>query len=195
MNATLIDQPGVYDLPADLYHADPVPGGSLSASGARRLLPPSCPALFHHWATHGQEHRAVFDVGHAAHAAVLGVGAPTVVVDAPDWRTKAAQQARDTAYADGSTPILRADHERVQAMAGRLRAHPVASVLFSPGRGRPEQSLLWVDAEFGIWRRAMLDWLPDAIPTGRMIVPDYKTTTSVHPPRLAKALYEYGYIQ
>ena len=32
---------GVYDIPEDLYHRDPVPGGSLSCSGAKKLLPPS----------------------------------------------------------------------------------------------------------------------------------------------------------
>ena len=39
MTATLpalisADEPGVYDLPAEQYHRDPVEGGSLSASGA-----------------------------------------------------------------------------------------------------------------------------------------------------------------
>jgi len=33
-----VTAPGVYDIPAEAYHADPVPGGSLSASGARDLL-------------------------------------------------------------------------------------------------------------------------------------------------------------
>ncbi len=28
---------GVYDIPADVYHADPVEGGSLSSTGARTL--------------------------------------------------------------------------------------------------------------------------------------------------------------
>ncbi len=36
---TPITAPGVYVIPADDYHADPVPGGSISASGARRILP------------------------------------------------------------------------------------------------------------------------------------------------------------
>jgi hypothetical protein len=42
----LITEPGVYDIAEDHYHADPVPGGSLSNSGAKKLLPPSCPAKF-----------------------------------------------------------------------------------------------------------------------------------------------------
>ena len=43
------DELGVYDLPAAAYHRDPVEGGSLSASGAKKLMPPSCPALFKAW--------------------------------------------------------------------------------------------------------------------------------------------------
>ncbi|MGW9447058.1 hypothetical protein, partial [Bacillus mobilis] len=49
-----ITRPGVYDgIPEAVYHRDPVPGGSLSSSGARKLLAPSCPALF----KYDQEHK------------------------------------------------------------------------------------------------------------------------------------------
>lgn len=192
--AVTIDQPGVYDLTAAAYHADPIPGGSLSASGAKRLLPPSCPALFRHWADHGQAPKVEFDFGHAAHAEVLGVGAPIVVIDADDWRTKAAREERDAAYAAGSTPLLRADHERVRAMADALRRNPIASALFQPGAGQPERSLFWFDSEFETWRRAMLDWLPDTR-DGRLIVPDLKTCSSAEPGALARAFFQYGYHQ
>jgi len=42
VDQVLITEPGVYALPADVYHADPVAGGSLSSSGAKKLL--ACPA-------------------------------------------------------------------------------------------------------------------------------------------------------
>ena len=41
----VITEPGVYDVPFDEYLRDPVPGGSLSTSGARLLLD-TCPAIF-----------------------------------------------------------------------------------------------------------------------------------------------------
>jgi len=189
-----VEQPGVYDLPADVYHADPVPGGSLSASGAKRLLPPSCPALYHYWSQR-QEHKDAFDFGHAAHAEVLGVGAPIVVVDAKDWRTKAAQQKQADAYAAGHTPLLKADHERVQAMAAALRAHPTASALFRPGTGRAEQSLFWSDEEFGVWRRAMLDWIPNEPSPVGLLIGDYKSTPCADPGAIAKAIANYSYLQ
>lgn len=196
MNAptVTIDQPGVYDLTAEQYHRDPVPGGSLSHSGAKLLLPPNCPALFHHWATHGRPPKAEYDFGHAAHAEILGVGAPIKVINAKDWRTKAAQEEKKAAYAVGETPLLRHEYEQVQEMAAALREHPVASALLDPASGRPEQALFWVDQETGVWRRAMVDWLRHDT-GGPFYTPDYKSTTSVEPGHLSKALYEYGYAQ
>jgi hypothetical protein len=63
-----ITGPGVYDqVPEHVYHADPIPGGSLSSSGARKLLAPSCPALFKHDQDNPQPHKKTFDIGTAAH--------------------------------------------------------------------------------------------------------------------------------
>jgi hypothetical protein len=188
----VVNAPGVYDLPAATYHADPVPGGSLSSSGARRLLPPGCPALFHHWATKGQEHRAAFDFGHAAHALVLGVGSSLVVIDAPDWRTKRAQTERDAAHSSGAAPLLIADYRRAQAMAEAVHAHPIAGALLSSPDGAAEQTLVWVDPEFDVWRRAMIDWVTYGN-TGRVLVVDYKTTDSAEPGAVSRSVANYGY--
>jgi hypothetical protein len=185
---------GIYQMTAEEYHADPVPGGSLSSSGARRLLPPSCPAKFRYEQDHGQEHRAVFDFGQAAHMYVLGEGPEIVVVDAPDWRGKSAQQQRREARDRGAVPLLTAEHDRIKAMAAALREHPVARALFDPDRGRPEQTLIWRDRRTGVMRRARLDWLPDP-GTGRLIIPDYKTCASAEPAALARAVATYGYHQ
>lgn len=191
---TPITEPGVYDMTADEYHADPVPGGSLSSSGARKLLPPSCPALFRYDLDHGEKHRRTFDFGHAAHGLVLGSGPELVVVDAPDWRTKAARQQRDEAYENGAVPLLADEYVQVVEMAAALREHPIASVLLDPDGGRPEQSLFWVDGPTGVKRRARLDWLPEQ-GDGRMIVADYKTTKSAAPDDIERAISSYGYHQ
>lgn len=190
----VVDEPGVYDIPTEVYHADPVPGGSLSSSGARKLLPPSCPALYRYWADNPPEYRAEFSFGHAAHALVLGEGPELVVVDADDWRTKAARQARDEAHTAGLVPLLAHDHEVVVAMADALRAHPLAAALFAPGTGRAEQSLFWTDPDSEVRCRARLDWLRR--PTeGRLIVPDYKTTASADPDYLSRSMHQFGYNQ
>jgi hypothetical protein len=190
----IVTEPGIYDMPNDVYHADPVPEGSLSSSGARKLLAPSCPALFHYEATHRRKPSKAFDFGHAAHQKVLGTGPELVVVDADSYRTRAAQTARDEAYAAGAVPLLPGEYAQVEAMAAALRAHPIANALFNPERGRAEQSLFWVDPISGVWLRARLDWLPHSSP-GRMIVADYKTTVSAEPSSIERSMHTYGYHQ
>ena len=188
-----ITEAGVYgDLPHADYLTDPVPWGSLSASGARRLLPPSCPALFRYWADHPEPPKDWADIGNAAHRLVLGVGPDITSVPFDSWRTNAARDAREKAYADGRIPLLAEEYMRVTAMADALREHPIAAALFDPERGKPEQSLFWPDAEADVWRRARLDWLPDPGPS-RLIIADYKTTRSAEPEALAKSMHAYGY--
>lgn len=191
----LITEPGVYpDLSHVEYHADPVPGGSLSSTGVRKLLPPSCPAKFRYWATHPEEPTDAFDLGNAAHDAILEAGPEIVVVQAADWRTKKARETAEAARSRGAVPVLREQYEQVRAMREALFAHPFAGRLFEPGTGTPEASLVWRDGPTGVMRRARLDWLPQRR-NGRMIIPDYKTAKSAYPPEFAKSAANYGYHQ
>ncbi len=186
-----VTEPGVYAMPFDAYLADLVPGGSLSTSGAKTLLN-KCPAIFAWEREHGRPDKAVFDFGHAAHSEILGDGMRIVVVDAEDWRTKAAREARDQAYAEGATPLLAKDYAHVQAMGAALRAHPIAGQLLDPDRGTPESSLFWTDERTGVWRRARLDSLPHP-GIGRMIIVDYKSTDSAKPADCARSIAKFDY--
>lgn len=187
---------GVYDgMPEDMYHADPVPGGSLSSTGARRLLPPSCPAKFRYETDNPPPPKDTFELGSAAHKLALGAGAEIAVIEAADWRTRAAREERDAARAAGRIPLLAAEHEQVKAMAAALLAHPLARALFNPGRGKPEQSLFWQDRPTGVWRRARLDWLPDTGARERLIATDYKTCAAADLASISKSVANYGYAQ
>jgi hypothetical protein len=189
-----ITEPGVYDgLDEAAYHADPVPGGSLSASGAKLLLPPSCPALYA-WRRDHPKVSAEFDFGTAAHKFVLGTGPAITVIDALDWRTKAAQEARKEARAKGIVPLLVSEFSEIADMARAIEHHPVAGQLFRPDRGIAEQSLFWRDADYGIWRRARLDWIlnPRSI-GGRFVIADYKTTTDASPAAVRKTVANLNY--
>jgi hypothetical protein len=190
----VIDQPGIYEMPADAYFADPVMGGSLSSTGARKLLAPSCPAIFNHERQHGQPHRTEFDIGHAAHALVLGVGADLEVIDAADWTTKAARKQRDAAYAAGKTPVLPDQHRQVVAMANAVLEHPVAGPLLEPGAGHSEQVLVSRDEDTGVWCRAMLDRHDDLPGIGPVIV-DLKTCACAEPGAISGSVAKYGYYQ
>lgn len=173
--------PGIYDMPEDEYHAHP----ALSVSGAKKLLPPSCPAIFHYERTVGQRHRREFDFGHAAHLVVLGCGPELHVVNADNFLTKAARAERDEAYARDAVPLLPEEFDTVQRMATALRQHPRAAELFAEG-GLAEQSLFWTDPDTGVDCRARLDWLSHR-------VVDYKTTTDVSPAAISRTVEKFGY--
>ncbi len=177
--------PGFHpDIPEAEYHAD---RDSLSVTGAKTLL--RAPALFK-WQQDNPVHKDVFDIGTAAHRLVLGVGAPIAVIDADSWRSKAAQEARDAARGRHETPLLAADHQRVQAMADRLSSHQLAMRLLSDGQA--EVSAYAPDEETGVMRRGRFDWL------GSSVLTDYKTAASVDPRDLAGrygAVKKWGYDQ
>jgi hypothetical protein len=194
---TVITEPGVYQLSDADYHADPVPGGSLSQSGAKMLPPPSCPARFDHERCNGRRSTKPWDIGHAAHKLVLGAGPELVLVrdeegkNPNEWRTDVCK-ARVQAIRDaGNVPLKPAELAQVQAMAAKLREHPIARALFDPEHGKPEQSLIWQGHD--VWLRARLDWLPDHNRPGRMVIPDYKTADSANPGTFARDAARYGY--
>jgi hypothetical protein len=185
-----IAEPGVYEMPSEVYHAHP----ALSSSGARLLLPPNCPALYRWRRDHPPESTRTFDFGHAAHKMVLGEGMEIVAIDAPDYRTKAAQAERDAVRDAGKVPLLDHEVKTVLGMADALRAHPVAAALIE-WPGKPERSLFRQDKATGVWLRSRIDWLPQPTAGGRMTIPDYKTTVSAEPLAFGRSVARYGYFQ
>ncbi len=188
----LIDRPGVYDIPFDVYLADPVKGGSLSHSGSRKLMPPHCPAYFDYCREHPSEPTDAMEEGRAVHSLLLG-GPEVVPVDFDSWRGKEAQRQRGDIRAAGQIPVLAKDMADLEGMVAALRRHPEASVLLDPARGKAEQTLVWQDKQTGVWRRSRVDFLPDSTPERRMLLPDYKTTRSASPVKLPRAIEDYGY--
>lgn len=180
-----VTEPGVYNLTDDEYFADPVAGGSLSSTGVRQLLPPSCPAKFDHARRHPRPTTKVFDVGHAAHTLVLGAGPELVRLPFDEWRTKAAKDLVAEVREWGGIPLKPAEYDAVQAMADAVVAHPTARKLLD--RGQPERTLVWRDDQTGVVCRAKLDWLrADGIV-------DYKTCDRADAESLRRAVHAYGY--
>ncbi|MBM7788883.1 PD-(D/E)XK nuclease-like domain-containing protein [Tenggerimyces flavus] len=178
-------------MPAEDYHAHP----ALSSTGARKLLPPSCPAIFKYEREHPPPPKKEFDFGHAAHTLALGAGPDIVPLPYDNRRTNAYKAAVEEARAAGKVPLLQHEYDTVQEMVWALRTHPDAALLLDPDSGAPEQSLFWTDDETGVACRARLDWLPKPKPSGLVIAWDYKTTQSAAPDKIAKAIDEYGYFQ
>jgi hypothetical protein len=177
------------------YHADPCPSPSLSSSIAKVLCNDS---PRHAWTMHPKlnpnyepEESGAFDLGTAAHDLLLQGDMNVVIIEANDYRTKAAQEARDAARAEGKNPLLSKVWGDVQAMAKAARTQLDAMkdrpILFTEGRA--EHTLTWQE-ENGVWCRARLDWLRDDLAA----IDDLKTTsTTANPEAISRTLFGNGY--
>lgn len=177
-----ITGPGVFELDNETYHAHP----ALSSSGARKLLPPSCPAIYRYERDHLPAPKKEYELGHAAHTLALGAGPELVLVDRERWDTKEVKAEVAAIRAAGNVPLKRAEYEQVHAMAEALQEHPRFGELFGDG-GVAEPSLFWTDAASGVQCRARPDWL-----TPQRIV-DYKTTSDASLHHVTSSVASYGY--
>lgn len=184
----------VPDMPDAVYHADPVEAGSLSSSGAKTIL--RSPAQYQ-WEREHRVEKFAYDVGHAVHARVLGVGMP--VVEIPDavlaangaTSTKAAKDFIAEARAAGKVPLKAAEIAPINAMAEKVLNHELARPLLERP-GISEASLFAPDPTSGVWLRARPDRLPDATDR-RTIIVDLKTARSAYPPDFQRTAAEFGY--
>lgn len=189
----IITEPGLYDIPENLYHADPVPGGSLSSSMAKWLLPPSCPAI----ALYRRENPVIkteFDLGSAAHKLILGKGAEIAVIQHEKWNTNVAKAEVADARAAGKIPLKPDQFAAAELMATSVRDHPTAGPLFRPGTGVPEHSIFWQDDRTGAWCRAMLDWL-SLTPGYQPLIVDLKTISGSSLESVVKQIGNLRYYQ
>jgi len=126
----------------------------------------------------------------AAHLAVLEPERQAdsiVLIEAGDYRTTKAREARDTARAAGLVPLLPYQFDIVRAIAGSIRAHPIASEAFRGGEA--EVTLIWFDPETAVPCKARPDYLPAHV---RWIV-DLKTAASANPRSWRDQAYRLGY--
>lgn len=184
----------VYGLDEAEYHADPVKGGSLSYSGAKKLLSEGGPALYKYERDNPPEPSAEMDLGTAAHRLVLGVGAELVEIHADNWRKDATKDEAERARNAGKLPLLSKDMRTVEAMAAKLREHKWANNLLSQG-GQPEASAFWQDPDTNLWWRCRWDRMPEPGPRRRPILVDYKTTDKggAAPKKFSKAIADFRY--
>lgn len=158
------------------YHADAfAERPTLSASIAHLLLTAS---PRHAWTNHPRLNPDFvpasdekFDMGTACHALLLEGLNVVEVCDFPDWRTKAAKEARELARAHGRIPLLGHQYDDVLHMHSAV-AEQIAALDLDPvplTDGKPEQTMVW--EEDGVLCRARIDWLHTS---GRVC--DVKTT-------------------
>lgn len=197
MNAPfLIIAPGIHALPAEAYHADPAPQPSLSSSVARLLLNRS---PLHAWTAHPRlnpayepQERKTFDIGRAAHRAVLGAGGdyvayPTEILASNGAAsTKEAKLWADEQRAAGRTPLKAEEVDQIGEIADAVqRRLALMGITFDPQRSELT-ALAEVD---GVWCRAMVD----NAPADKRIIYDLKTCEDASPDAVIRSVMTYGY--
>lgn len=174
----------VYGMPEREYHA---PTDELSSTGAKLIL--DAPARYKHVVLDGnREEKDSFDLGAIVHAMVLGTGWGVRELDFENWRTKASQEARAEARAEGLIPVLKHELVKPRAMAEAVLAHHAAGPLFEQD-GASEVSAFATCPETGVRLRARADRLVNGGP-----IVDLKTTAgSAKPEEFARAVFKFGY--
>ena len=181
-------------IPDDVYHGGKVrtPGPQTSQSALKLLIAPSTPREFQHRITTPQQPKRVFDVGHAAHSLVLGVGAE--FVRHPDelltsngaMGVKTESKQRVTACREaGQIPLKGEDFDAVYRMAESILAHGRASELVTDPDRKPEVSA-YCEITEGLWLRSRFDLL------GGGLV-DFKTSSDPHPDAFRASAWKWGY--
>ena len=166
---------------------------ALSASIAHLLATKSA---LHAWTAHPRLNphyqpieSAEFDYGRAAHSVLLeGSEESLHVIEADDWRTKAAKEAREAARGLGKTPILFRQLRKVQTMVNAARTYVATSELSGIFEdGAAEQYIEWHEGPTRCTGR--IDWLRG----DKRLVMDYKTTQSANPASFVGMAVGYGY--
>ncbi len=189
--------PGVHVMDEATYHGDPAPAPSLSSTLARLILAKS---PLHAWTAHPRLNPAwepaekkTFDIGRAAHRAVLGRGAdfvaypPELLASNGAASTKEAKAWAEEQRAEGRT-VLKADEvDQIGDMADAVQRQLAAmGIKLDPARS---EMVALAEIE-GVWCRAMIDNAPT---DPRLPLYDLKTTTDASPEALAKTIASYGY--
>lgn len=148
----LIVPPGVYfDVPHELYHADPAPAPSISASQCETLLETS---PYRAWFANSRMNpdapervaTTPMDEGSALHRLISGAGPTIAEIDFGDYKKDAAKEARAAARARGEIPILSARLEDLRIIARHaaqmIADHPEAAELLEDDYAS-EVTMLW----------------------------------------------------
>ena len=189
-----ISQPGIYDIPEAIYHADPCVEPSLSSSGARLIVQKS---PYHFWHRREKPHLYTgtqpMRFGTAIHMKVLEPErferCYHILPKGFSW-TKTRQQEEWHAEANaaidlGKTVLSHTDMQDIDGMSEAMGQHAdtLAKFMSAP----KEQSAFWFDGDFKIWRRARFDFLP----RGGRLFADYKSTPDISNDALKKTIWSY----
>lgn len=174
------------------YFADPCARPSLNVSIAKTLLERSAA---HAWLEHprfGNQRKVASkaqDEGTLIHSLLLGAGTEVQIIDALDFRTKAAQLARDTAIDQRMLPVLA--HKYAAAQAGVMRLKHNLADFGIELTGTSELAIEWAEesADGEVLCRCRLDHLYQ----DRNLIVDVKKSECASLSAATRAVMNYRY--
>lgn len=180
-------KPGLhFDLSDDIYHGDPIPGGSLSSTFAR-LLTNHVPAKANEIRRNRKPTKAM-NLGKAAHAHALGAG-PELIVWQYDGRTKDGKAEREALApllaTEAAVAVTEAERDQILGMATALRAIPEVAAIIEAAEAEVSAFCQQGDT----WLRSRYDLLSD------LAAHDYKTCQDASRRGFSKSMASYGYHQ
>lgn len=184
---------GIYQMPLSDYIADPAPKPSLNAGACHSIITQS---PLHCWVghprlnpAHESEESSRLDFGTVSHNLLLeGNTSILQIINADDWRTKAAKEERDLARAQGKTPILEKDYATVRKMVDVATIYIYDSEIGDDWKkGVSEQTLVWDEKD--VWFRSR----PDRMSRDAKVLFDFKTCSNAEPNAFIRTILQNGY--
>lgn len=187
---------GFVDLTADQYHADQAADVPTLSCSIAKLLCNESP--LHAWTHHPKlnpefERRTdeKFELGTVCHSVFLEGEAAVEIIEAENYRTKAAQEAKYEARVRGKIPLLADQWDEVvrtvdAAREQLARKRVIPAVLAD---GKPEVTITW-DEPGGVVCRSRIDWLH----SDYAAMDDLKfTSRSANPRTWSRTIFGLGY--
>lgn len=188
---------GIHRFTSAEYHSDPAPEASLSSTLAKLLLTKS---PLHAWYAsprlnpdREQIDKKTFDIGRAAHRAVLGSGDDYTAIPEEMLAANGAASTKEAkafiadARSSGLVPLKQGEVDQVEAMAA-VAKHRLAErgITLDPSRSELA-AIAQID---GIWCRAQFDNVPL---DPKLPIYDFKTCEDASPEACLRAILTYGY--
>lgn len=181
----------IVGMPEEQYHSR----AEISASGLKVVLRSP---------KHFQQSRAVrvtkpeFDVGHAIHARVLGVGMPVVQIDPKllsadgGIRSNAAKAEVERIRTEGGVPLKPETYQRVVRASDAVLTNPKARRLLEVP-GVSEVSMFATDPQLELAMRGRADRISVDPVTGAICILDAKSAAEISIRKLQMVVDDYGY--
>ncbi len=181
------------NVPEEIYHGQLTPTPSVSSSMLRDIEE-FCPLKAWHNCylnpDREVENSKEFDIGTATHLAMLEPDLLAGQIDVlafDNYRTKAAQEAKEWAYAGGKTPLLQKQFDQIVSMRKALNDHKLTKGVFVGGAS--EQTYISVDRITGLYLKARIDY----VCSNSAYLVDLKSTTNAKPSKFERAVADNGY--